>query len=54
MAGKKRKAAGIQDMSPFAPGDLLTHAQLNRLVDALKDLDRRLAEVEAKCGRGKA
>ncbi|MDB5691000.1 MAG: hypothetical protein JWO81_63 [Alphaproteobacteria bacterium] len=38
----------VQAIPAFAPGDLVTTEQLNRLVDALKALDRRLAELERR------
>jgi hypothetical protein len=41
-------ARDIQAIPVFAAGDLITADELNRLVDALKALDRRLAELERR------
>ncbi len=37
----------IKRLHRFEPGRLLTDDDLNRFVDAIKDLDRRLAALEA-------
>ena len=38
----------IQAIPPFEPGQLITAADFNRLVDALKALDRRLSALERR------
>ena len=37
---------GIQAIQPFEPGHLITAEDLNELVDAIKELDRRLRALE--------
>jgi hypothetical protein len=37
---------GIQAIAPFEHGDLLTTDAINELVEAIKELDRRLRELE--------
>lgn len=39
----------IQSIPEFQPGQLTTADDLNRLVDALKQLDRRLESLETYC-----
>jgi hypothetical protein len=39
----------IQSIPPFYNGQITTAGDLNRLVDALKQLDRRLASLEDHC-----
>jgi hypothetical protein len=46
----------IRRLRRFKPGDLVTDQDLNLLIDAIKDLDRRLAALQAalrKRGSGK-
>jgi hypothetical protein len=38
----------IQSIPPFEPNQLITAPQLNRLVEALKALDSRLAKLERR------
>ena len=42
-------AAGIQAIERFAPSQLITADELNELVDALKELERRLSDLETRC-----
>lgn len=39
----------IQSIPAFQSGQLMTADDLNQLVDALKQLDRRLASLEVYC-----
>ena len=39
----------IKRLHRFEPGHLLTENDLNLFVDAIEDLDRRLAALEAAC-----
>lgn len=46
-ARKTRYAeGGIQAIEPFEPNQLITAADLNELVEAIKELDRRLSSLE--------
>ena len=40
----------IQGIPPFYIGQVMTADDLNRLLDALKQLDGRLAHLEQHCG----
>ena len=40
----------IQGIPPFYIGQVMTADDLNRLVDALKQLDGRLDQLERHCG----
>ena len=42
-------AAGIQAIERFGPSQLITADDLNELVDALKELERRLTDLETRC-----
>ena len=44
----------IKRLHRFQPGHLLTEHDLNLFVDAIKDLDRRLAALEAACRKLRA
>jgi hypothetical protein len=44
----------IKRLHRFEPGHLLTEHDLNLFVDAIKDLDRRLAALEAACRKFRA
>lgn len=37
---------GIQAIEPFKPGHLITADDLNEIVEAIKELDRRLRALE--------
>jgi hypothetical protein len=39
-------SGGIQAIRPFEPGQIMTAADLNELVEALKELDQRLGALE--------
>jgi hypothetical protein len=45
---KQPAAEDIQAMPPFEAGQLITAADLNRLVEAMKALDRRLVRLERR------
>ena len=46
-ARKTRYAeGGILAIEPFEPNQLITAADLNELVEAIKELDRRLSSLE--------
>jgi hypothetical protein len=40
------RQGGIQAIQQFGPGHLITAEDLNELVDAIKELDRRLRALE--------
>jgi hypothetical protein len=44
----------IKRLHRFEPGHLLTENDLNLFVDAIEDLDRRLAALEAACRKLRA
>lgn len=39
---------GIQALEPFVHGQVITAVDLNELIDALKELDRRLSALEVQ------
>ena len=39
----------IGQLASFFPGQLITADDMNALVEALKELDQRVAEFEARC-----
>ncbi|WP_205480972.1 hypothetical protein [Sphingomonas arenae] len=45
-----RKRIDIAAIPDFQAGDLITAPALNRLLDAIRDLNARLATLEKKCG----
>ena len=47
---RKPTFGGIQSIAKFQHGDLLTASDFNEIIDALKQLDRRLSKLEGGLG----